>query len=426
MKYLIFFATFVSASPTFAQTAIYPTVPSVRYLGSNQAEVGDCVAHSRINALESAFAKRGLPVKLSLWWANAKDALGRDWRNDKLLAVDFTPEDINLLNTTGGLLPDYMWPENRDDSARCCSIPGARPGPFRHALIHRSFPKAESLGYSFKSVPVSVQALKNSLIKNEAVRMDIHDGALGNPHTGLYSKPYAELRKEIWSSPIDHSVAIVGYDDALGGFILQNSHNNLLSRDEIFNPRDEDAGDLKKFRLKIAPLNLLSYFVVPYEYFAERKGSAFEVINLDYHAFADAYFKYADGQHTAHVPYICERGEVSLRKIISDYVQLKTRKAKLKTLSMLLEKSSPMMPAFEAAKLPTMAVYRGPLVDFFNGQFSSYYCPEGKQMPDRTFNDFRRAHPEVDQLFIDLSSSPTSILLWEKYFNYLAQWAGEK
>lgn len=442
MKLPLYFAACALSASALAQTALYPTVPSVRYFGSNQGDVADCEAHALVNALESAFAKRGLPVKLSLWWAHAKNMLGDRSANPRY-GVALSNEDANILSTNGGLIPHYMWPENLDESSRCCnSSPNTRPGPASQAAIDPLFPKAEALGFSISRVLISVDAIKDTLKRGEAIRMYVHDGVLAaDAYTGLYPQPYEQLRQAIWSSPIDHMVAIVGYDDELGGFIVQNSHNNPVTREINLQARAHQSELLEKFRSKISQYNLSAYELIPYAYFVERTPKLspaqapgpnnyyatvmnpinnFEVIHLDYEAFANYYSLFASRYQTAAVPFICERDEISLHKILRKYTQAKDQAAKNKILDMIIGSSS-----FDIAKLPVHSGNFNIVKQFNIGKFSPYYCGSAKQMPDKTFNGFSWMHPEVYQLLIDLGANTRSPLLWEKYLNLLIQWEKE-
>ena len=121
----------------------YPKVP-IRYLGSNQGDVGDCMAHADVNALEHAFAQRGYPVKLSLYYRHAKNWEHLNWKEDQHVDLTYTSEDFKILDATGAIIPEYMWPENEEDNDSYSATTGrSRPTVSQQALIDPQFPTAE-------------------------------------------------------------------------------------------------------------------------------------------------------------------------------------------------------------------------------------------------------------------------------------------
>ena len=121
----------------------YPTRLAPRLLGTSQGQVGDCEAEADVNALEQAFAIRGFPVRLSLFYRHAFNR--RDPSSQTSASrLDLNETDQHLMDRIGGILPEYMWPE---DGRGFPEVTSKRPHPSEAIAFHTAMPHTDQFGF---------------------------------------------------------------------------------------------------------------------------------------------------------------------------------------------------------------------------------------------------------------------------------------
>lgn len=405
----------------------YPVVP-VRYDGTNQGWMEACSAHASVNALEHAFAQRGYPIKLSLFYRHAKIWQNLDRRAHSNLGLVYNSEDIRILNAAGSFIPEYMWPEDQPEGTN------QFPEVSQQALIDPNFPTAESLGFGETDYRDSIEAIKQHVRNNEAVVLQINDDiSLENDSdTGLPQRAYSQVARKILGK-IDHDIAVVGFDDSLNGFIVRNSGNGspFMMLDQAQNRR---LSEVRKFRLRISKQNLSGYEIIPYQYVQDlgARGAVFRVFRLNYDAYAAAYFKFQNEYRTVAVPYFCDNGnsyyKMSFKEAILSLATLMAEKhfsseekakAKVQFMKALLQESrrNGLGTIFDLAKLPTRRGDMRRVDQFFNGDFSRFYCGQDKQWPGPRFNRYRAEDKDIDAILFELGAGNTTVAVWQRWFS---------
>jgi hypothetical protein len=425
-NYILAIALAVLTVSTSRADSYYPKAVSMRTFGTDQGNVKDCQAEADINSLEGIFASRGLDfVRLSLFYRHAANWSSSGAADQNGVSLDLSDADKALISQVGEILPDFMWPEDARGYSPLNT--GTRPHPAEAVIYDPAFPKAESLGfsdafYTFKpgyANSSSFAALKAAVAQGNAVTLSIQ-GDLLQPSfddrwdrtTGLLVKPYA------WSqfaqSAQDHAVAVVGWDDSLyadqgyatpGALIIRNSWNDGSEiGSAIKDPTPQQKIDLAKMKLKLSGADLPGYYAIPYQYVIDLATHAlggFDVLQLNYEAYAEKYVEISKNYEVVETPYVCDgvivaphrMADAARRKVIqygSDLQTLsdasrskadRTAAAKRVYAAAFAETGSREMhlnpgEVFQYARLARNAALKQDRVaDFYGGKFLSYYCP---------------------------------------------------
>ncbi|MGZ3683026.1 MAG: hypothetical protein ACXVCI_04195 [Bdellovibrionota bacterium] len=457
----------------------YPKQISLRTFGIDQGDVGDCQTAAEISALESGFANRGRDfVKLSLFYRHAANWAGKTGNEGTKLNLD--ADDLAFIQKAGPLLPDFMWPE--DGEGYDPAATGDRPHPAQAVVWDSEFPSAASMGfavnfYSFKpgySNSSNLDGLKANVSAGNAVVLSLH-GDLFQPGsskiqwdhvTGFLKTPYswANLMERLTAGSlnaetgIDHAMWVVGFDDSLyadqgysvpGALIVRNSWNNS---DEVAaslaHPNEYQTLALAKMRLKVFSQNLPGFYAIPYQYvldmLANRTGG-FEVLNLNFEAFAAKYAALSSRYRVERLPYVCDTDLPSNRHLsdpvkravtgfgvayqtlndpqVSDQKRADasrvTYQAALKEVqSRNIDHGFGKRPLFRYARLSSHAGLKIDRADdFYTGKFLNYYCPD---MSGVWPGVAPLANPDVREALGALGEGGSSFGNWYAYLRALS------
>ncbi len=434
MKNLIFTLLILSFCNSAQAEEVYPSVPPIRLNGMDQQNVGSCQAESETTALEFYFAELGLPLKLSTFYRHTttwNNVTNPGWEGQEI------NDDDNVLRASmPGIAPHYMWPEDSQ------GVPGDelgdRPGPSYAANIDPSYPKGsgafgyKETFYGFERIrpnltsyriPGSLEHLKQLIREKKALTLSMHSYLFSqfNNYTGLLNNSYSKEKIEHlladydqpnFEEAIDHSVAVVGFDDSLykshdypagpGAIIVRNSWNSpsklrMLTKE----PNEQEKALLEKMRLKVADQNLPGYYAIPYQYIFDLMNAPSSKYNLkgvggynwqqiNAYQFYSTQASLSGRYEIYHVPYICDRRKLKryakeirkelgrlknspterewfLRGILQDSLDRDTQ--------LFSDKGSGEKFQIRWAKLSVnneTGVNR--VLDFLDGQYDDYYC----------------------------------------------------
>jgi hypothetical protein len=458
----------------------YPKQISLRTFGTDQGNVGDCQTAAEIGALEGAFANRGRGfVKLSLFYRHAVNWAGKPANPGTML--DLNAADLAFIQKAGPLLPDYMWPE--DGEGYDPRGTGVRPHPSEAVVWDPAFPSAASMGfsrswYTFEpgySNTSSLDGLKANVAAGNAVVLSLHgdlfqgiDPRLQWDHvTGFLKQPYSWAtlidalahRKLDAKTGIDHAMMVVGFDDSLyadqgyrvpGALIVRNSWNDSGEvAAAMAHPAPEQQALLPKMRLKVYSQNLPGFYALPYQYvldmMANRTGG-FDVLNLDYAAFAAKYQALSSRYRTVRAPFVCDEAlgmyrssdparrkvqafGASFRKLQDAQLSSADRaEASRVTYQMALNevasrtRLSARRPVFRYALLARHdGLKQNRADDFYAGKFRGYYCgtaddPKAGVWP----NTANLASPALRDAIDGLSENGSTPLSWYAFLHSLS------
>ena len=462
---------FLLLNTTVNATEHYRIEMPLRFIGNNQGNVGSCQSEAEMTALESVFAVKKIPVKLSTFYRHA-----RNWIENpdvEMHKINLSEDDKTLLKNTGALIPYYMWPE--DGEGYNPHVSGIRPGPSQVAIIDPAFPTAESLGFSknsyvfygnFKNTRPWTE-IKTHIDQEKAVVLSLDARVLYSfdHRTGLIKE-----KSTFQFGKVNHAVAVVGYDDSLysepeygfsqpGALIIRNSWNNESNAFPSMAKASDSAvleAKLKQFRLKMFPLNLPGYYALPYAYMDQLVASgqgSFSILELDYQTYFNAYKRFSEKYELQIAPFACdasspalpeERTTSMLKERIeifhSTVALLASEKIFKNPRDVRLAKSGLISILLDSSKDATMTSASGsrfyiakfsahkdkPEIDrvkeFYNGKFTDYYC--AKEVHDfagaQIFPSNEIVKDEKIQTALGLLSENSSLLLgWYEFFNAL-------
>ena len=418
--------------PAAAQAeAYYPSRLAPRLLGTSQGQVGDCESEADVNSLEQAFALRGLPVRLSLFYRHAFNR--RDPNTHTSIShLDLNAGDQQLMTKIGGILPEYMWPE---DGRGYPEVTSKRPHPSQMIVYDPELPNTDQFGFKIERKTLSpnfldsidLGTLRRLISSGEALTLSIH-GALLQPsnaswsfdhQTGLIRGKYSltSLYLALGGTPlkegVNHAVQIVGFDDQLyadgtyntpGAILIRNSWNtDELSSDTLnANPIPGADGDLRKFRLKLHSTNLPGFYAIPMQYLMDMISLNFaniKILTLNYQAYSDTYLRLKSRYQIFTAPFACEKKNpfdadyfipAPIRESIKNYRgwvktyrnpkstpdQIKLIRQSIQDLSQKAAESlsRPWFPKEIYYATLSSSVSGNRVNDFYSGKFTSYYC----------------------------------------------------
>lgn len=452
MSYLQLLSVFTFVLVSFRMASAeekYPTQLPNRLFGRDQMNVGSCAADAEIDALEQQFANAGLPIALSAFHRHAKIWMPKDATSESGPGLRYSKADRDVLDATGDLLPDYMWPEDGSLVGDSSNLGPTRPSISEQAVIDPAY-SANADGFSRTYLTFapgfsnhsSVQALRDYVKAGAAVTVAVSPDILYlHDHvTGLLKKPYALSREDLLKSEVRHAVSVVGFDDSIAAFIVRNSWNDSTKIRAIVQSDIETLKpDLDRMKNKIAPYPLAGYYEIPYAYLndlaAQGKGS-FHVLKLNQHEFAKKYFEFKKHYTVLTVPYSCDRNRVieflDAYEVLKNGIehsgsaskQIKTYRARL--LALLQAQVQIQSRLFNFAKFAFNNRLPGidRIADFYSGKFHDYYChgqPRENFFPQP--QDFPVALNARTQLpwFLKLSDSQTLTSNWEEAFSWMVR-----
>jgi hypothetical protein len=409
----------------------YPSRLSSRLLGTSQGRVTDCEAEADVNSIEQAFAIRGFPVRLSLFYRHAfnKRSSYSQISSDSL---DLNPEDQRMMDRIGGILPEYMWPE---DGRGYPEVTSRRPHPSRSIAFDSEFPNAEQFGFrtEWKTLSsgflnsIDLGRFKGLISSGAALTLSLHGilfDAKGaewtlNPLTGLLEGKYSlsslqtVLGVKSLIDGINHSVQVVGFDDQLyadgtyptpGAILIRNSWNSDDRNHDILfsNPNFQTTQELRKFRLKLHSTNLPGFYAIPIQYLVDMMSlniSNIKVISIDYYSYTETYLRIKQRYQIIYAPFVCEQKnpfeqdayiEAPIRRSIANYrewiktyrdpqstpAQISNVRRQIRDLAQELAESRyiPWVPKHLNYATLSRNLTSDRVDDFYRGAFNSYYC----------------------------------------------------
>ncbi len=437
--------------------AVYPVPTPQRFYGTQQGKEGSCMAEAWTAAMEHAFAVRGQTVRVSPAFNHADN--WKDSGSATFVSQEYRPEDPGLLNHWGGLIPNFLLPE--DGRGVDFFRVGQRPSVSRVVVNSSGFPAASAFGY--KKTYYSLEAgwsnsmrdlntLKQWVRERRPVSISIDSSLINkfmNDATGLLAGSYdvQKLMEAVNSNPESerrtrHQVALVGFDDSLqgGSFIVRNSWNENFYLDSVLRPIDPADPALASFKAKIdKDRNQPGYYAVPYQYYVDLMarhlpgrphpgdGSIY-MMELDFNGFANHYFQHQSRHEVLYAPFVCDWrfAEYKLRKLVSLSEKAKrtptpeNRKLFDEFYNDLLDNQRRLTSSklFSYATLSRSADGRVDRVaEFYAGALNSYYCPDGKvDIPPELVNS-----PEFYNRVREISADPHGVGSWLRFYKFIIQ-----
>ncbi|KYG66555.1 hypothetical protein AZI86_05790 [Bdellovibrio bacteriovorus] len=441
--------------PAFADSRYPKNIPA-RTFGSNQ-DVGSCQAESFVTAIEHQLANHGLFFRASLQhlhafiWKDREDAKKVD------AGLDMTATSMALVNRYSGVIPEYLLPEDLEGvvesslSTQGGSGKGLRPkiedmGIYDDRVPVQNFRYSSSF-WSFKpghSNTRSVNDFFNVVRSGRMVTLSFDSAFMYkfSPVTGLLAAPYQTDESLLKTS--NHSIAVVGFDDDLGGVIVRNTWNGAHALRAVVvdegNLSDAERGDLAKFRRKISKKILPGYYLFPYKFIqdmAARGVGGYYEINLDLGAFANVSSDYSKDYEVLKTFFSCDRTELkrsleSVGRSIDFFENPNISEDKkdgyLKRIKMVIysqmSQSRRTLSFAKQSRRVDGTIDR--VKDFYDGKFKNYYCGGHYKDPETNFWPLRGKdrvleNPEFLKLVRQLSISPNDFSAWYELFKLLSK-----
>lgn len=438
---ILYFTLLISCSAL--ADSYYPTTIPSRVFGSDQGVVGSCMGDAIVTSLEHKLAATGGDFKISLHHIHNFNWKDQD-RSTESINLNMTPTSIQLVNKYGGIVPDYILPEDTEGVDMTKLNPNRPPietiGIYSNALPPENYSYRND-SYTFTPGYRNSRSFNDlmSAVKNkQAVTISIEGIFLYkfNPFTGLLMEDYRATADILEST--DHSVAVVGYDDELQGFVVRNSWNDLSAINNINRiANDDEKVQLKKFRYKISKKNLPGYYLFPYQYLkdlADRKIGGFNIQFLDYGKFANSYSENLAKIEVINSIYSCNKLTVyrGLKALKYKYEILENNSADsqeykdaLKYIRQIIYKqmsiNNNLLPFAKLARLKDGSVDR--VKEFYQGKFINYYCGQSSKLDSfwpLEGKDKFVSEEKFKRFLSDLSKDRNNLMLWFEFLKYLS------
>lgn len=472
-KNILIFSNVVGLSISVFADSKYPVGLPNRVFGSNQ-DVGSCQSESYVTAVEHRLAEMGVPVRLSLQhthpyvWSNNTNEEARN------SGVGMTDTTRQLVSQFGGIVPDYFLPEDLEGvdlsslSTEAWDKVEKTRLPIENLGIYIPQFSATDIGFSASYYTFSTgfgntrsfEDMNNAVRSGEVIVLSFDSKFLYSfdPLTGLLRESYQ--KNDEYMTESNHSVAIVGYDDDLGGFIIRNTWNSPDALNEVdyynvnhqANPevnsnldQTKIIDDLKHFRLKISQRVLPGYYLFPYQFVRDTaaKGiGGYRILSGNWGAFANQYVNLQNQFEVLKTFYTCNRSGLKglaqrfkrFNTILNDPKESDERRqiAYRNVMSLVygqIGKKKMSLNFAKQTRLINGSVDRS--VDFYNGAFASYYCGaefynlSQANAKDRFWplkgRDQILENPKYMQLVQTLSRSYADIDAWLQMFELLSQ-----
>lgn len=456
MNHLILTTLLLTATVSQAGE-FYPTPPA-RSFGSNQ-DTGSCQSESFVTSLEHKLAERGANFKISLQHAHAAIWRGKDLTNRNDVGLILTATSNQITGQYGTIVPDYVLPEDlsgvdfsklgtEDLIADNAPVAGNekhfRPKIEDMGIYDGTFPPNPNVfsvnEYTFSpgySNSASAEQFFSLVKSGAAVALSFNSSFLSgfNPYTGLLLEPYATDSSFLIEA--DHSVAVVGYDDALDGITLRNTWNSdraIRQTGSIYGtPEDDEL--LKKFRHKISARNLPGYYLFPNQFIrdlASRSVGGFRQLNLDYGGFANSYQQNSSKFEVINTFYTCTPDLVKMylddlkNKFAIYEDQTKPNADRLKALQYIktiiqkqISKIGPLLYYGRHTRKVDGTIDR--VKEFHEGKFANYYCGRLDDPKSEFWPTFSSAGSLEKFMNFErkLTKDRTDLATWMEFFKYL-------
>lgn len=284
--YLLFTMTICSSAARAEE--VYPQYPPIRKYGLNQSVTGSCVGDATTMSIEHFLSERQIIVPVSRFHLFYNYAVQNWWQQPEQITNEVLRDTAsNQLNKAWGrYIPAIFNPEDNIYSVST-EMNSPRPSPAITGYYPEQLKHTVNFAYNnFTKIRASdspIEYLKDLVRKKQGVHVsvdgDIFEKEYFDHLTGLPNRP-AEMMDLL---TINHRVAILGFDDALGGFITRNTWN---SRERIakMNRYGNNNPALAKFKAKIPGQSKVGYYLIPYDYIrrvAEQRGLYVAVVNVE-------------------------------------------------------------------------------------------------------------------------------------------------
>lgn len=454
MKPLFLIATSLSLLTQFSWADVkYPKNVPLRTFGNDQ-DVGSCMAESYATAVEHKLAEQGIFLKVSVQHLHAWA-----WKDQKAdliktgARLEYTGTSAQLVKQYGGIIPDYLLPEDLEGVAReqMSTIDGISIRPsiesmgvydgqvptqaFRFSVSQFSFEPGYRNSSNFDGLMNAVRSGRMVTLSYDSSFAYAFSGG-----TGLLLRPY--VADPVYFEKASHSSAIVGYDDEQQGFIVRNTWNDAdtVRSSTIAMKNPLLADDLAKFRKKISLRPLPGYFLFPYQFVrdaAARKIGGFSIIDMDLGAFANTYVEKAAGYEALNTFYSCSRRSLgyTLKLLGKKFAKFEDPQATPEEKNAALTEiksviygqigqSRMLLNYGKQARRKDGSIDH--VKDFFEGKYITYYCGSGSLNPAASFwpmkgKDSVLETPEFMEHIRALSLNYSNLIGWYDFLKFLSK-----
>lgn len=466
MKYfnqLFLISTLTTALATYAGSS-YPVQVPHRTFGSNQ-DVGSCQSESYVGVIEHHLARIGAPFRVSL--QHTHPYVWRNHTTDEAVksGAVITETTRSLLGIYGGIVPDYYLPEDLEGADTTSLITNASTeGPQKTRIPIETLGIYDG-GFNGAEVGFSMQffsfesgftnsrtfaELINLVRAGQMLTLSFDSDFMKKFHnvTGLLMQPYTSDEDDFNS--INHSVAIVGYDDDLGGLIIRNTWNDNSSQEEVdgyYKANEHDAQlekDLNLFRRKINSRILPGYYLFPYAFIEEmsrRKVGGFRVLSANLGSLANQYAQNLRNYQIINSVYTCHLNDLrtkirtfklNLAKYKNESLPEPNRISAYKILMRQVfgQISKTSKTLFFAKQTRRMDGSIDRVKEFYAGNFANYYCGASfngfNPNPTASFwplkgRDAILENPKFMSLVEKISVNYADIESWFSFFELLSE-----
>jgi hypothetical protein len=444
---------FLLASLSFQSAhadAKYPKSIPLRFFGSNQ-DVGSCQSEAMITAFEHKLAENGIYQRISLHHAHAWTWRTNNDAEKKDVGLVFTPNTLNIVNKYGAIVPDYFLPEDQEgiDMGSISQFSRQRPAIDTMGIYSPNYP-APNLAfsenyYSYKpnysnssNVDAMIAAVKSGQVVTIAIDADIF--RYFSASSGFLNESFAG---KVAFKEINHAVAVVGWDDDLGGLIIRNTWNSpgAIRTAAEAQSIPELQNDLKKFKLKIADAPLPGYYLIPYQMIrdgASQGLGGFRIYRMDLNAFANFYEQMKTNYSVVKSVYSCQRDQLAMKidrfaKALEVYEssnssEEKKAQAFKQIKSIIYDQVTRSRKTFAYAKQSRLNDGSIDHVrDFYNGAFIGYYCdspylsdPQAGFWP-RLGKDTILNNPMFSAYLRKISTNYSDLTTWFEFFKLVSK-----
>lgn len=459
MKKIIFIFVLLLNSAIFADE-VYPQNVPIRTFGVNQGNLGSCMAAARVTALEHMFANFGLSLKISTFHLHAFNWKDKTTDQQKNVGLNITPSTIEILNRYGAVVPEYFNPEDLEfvSGSDLDYTPGDYSKKVRlpielSGIYDPLYPTMSEINYteeyfSFKkgfSNSSDFNKLKDFVKNRQPVVLGIHGPMFFSTEnnfdskTGLMLRPYSTDQFQVFlKKQVSHDVAIVGYDDVLGGFIIRNTWNDQSSIDNSIESNDPaETEALKLFRRKIYPKNLSGYYILPYAYVQDLISigeSGYTVLSINSNKFIESYFKLKEKYLTLLAPYSCSKNNLdfNLNMLKKSFLKLGPLNTDIKnplekqySINLIKEyvynQINQSRPLFYFAKIPSIKNIDNSKLELFYQNIQQYYCPYSDKDQIWTPNNMSEyGIQNLNNEIIKLSQFKESFMSWFNFIKFMS------
>lgn len=457
---------------TFAEAcfgdSLYPASP-LRLYGIYQGVSPSCQAEAAVNAIENQFARGGVRYRISrmhlFYWLMRNKGL-----DPEIFQSNVDSSSDTVTNDLGPIVPELVAPEDgeginlRKEDSKFERIKVMRPGVYQFGEyvwdgeVFNNNPlvaKKELTYFEHSDIVGELKRLINLADTGVVLSMDANNfGQMWDTVNGWYVT--SEISKNNSITELNHSVALVGYDDKFGSFIFMNSWTNRTTLNKLKNSTFYTDMNGLGWRRRFLQKNNPGYYLMPYSHVMRMNsipgiGVRITTYKVNRNAMEVRQRYYSRYLEVGLAPYICS-SNVGLRQYYDALTELKNLVRKLDGLSVnesnaareKLEKlvkrqidwdeySSP-KPLFYFAKIPMYKGGYGPprnvpstyeafYADKESGKnrIQSYYCPEPGTVLKPQLSDLFGKHSEYKSHMSRLGQNPTSASAWFDFYVFVGR-----